>query len=103
MTTQKGKQLDTIMQAEETAHIAGHLLGPWKVIDSKGRGTEMHWAICLKCGDSVFTYEDGSHSGRGDVCSGLDLMAYVERAFVKRMVFKPSLTKKCACGFQEVP
>ena len=69
MATQKDKKLNTIARALGTSLAQKHLLGSWTEVDPEGRMLVSHWACCLKCGDSIFTYRDGSYLGLENQCS----------------------------------
>lgn len=70
------QEMNRILTATYSALNRRHLLGSWKQIDPEGRLAEAHWAICLKCGDSIFTYQDGPYRGLEGQCS-VDLQGLI--------------------------
>ncbi|KKL17878.1 hypothetical protein LCGC14_2481110 [marine sediment metagenome] len=63
------EKMNTVLAATNSALSRGHLLSSWKQIDKWGRVIETRWALCLKCGGSIFTYRDGSYLGLESKCS----------------------------------
>ncbi|KKN14633.1 hypothetical protein LCGC14_0994240 [marine sediment metagenome] len=109
--------LRTISAATNTALDQKHLLGDWKEIDPEGRVVERYWALCLKCGDSIFTYQDGSYRGLESQCSKYQEVGFTEggadsltrkiidfryeenRPTSKHVVFRPSVMNYCLRSF----
>ena len=61
-------EYQSVYRALNRALERKHILSSWKEVDPEGRVKEEFWAICLKCGDSIFTYHDGSDRGLEDEC-----------------------------------
>ncbi|KKL75663.1 hypothetical protein LCGC14_2052660 [marine sediment metagenome] len=61
--------LQTILTAQSGALDRGHLLTSWVKIDPEGKLVQSYWTLCMTCGDSIFTYQDGSYLGLENQCS----------------------------------